>query len=132
MCDSALVCVVVRTYPILSIAKAAAASLLASTEFRYRVVVASRKMLVEWACTACSCCVFAALWCIRVVAFLSSVAWDRWVTGADASVPLPERREGVSRGKIAIVGGGIAGCGAAWALARDGFEVVRFSFFSLL
>ena len=29
-------------------------------------------------------------------------------------------------GRVAVVGGGIAGCGAAWALARDGYEVVLY------
>ena len=32
-------------------------------------------------------------------------------------------KEASKRGVVAVVGGGIAGCGAAWMLARDGFEV---------
>ena len=32
--------------------------------------------------------------------------------------------QGKKRGTVAVVGGGIAGCGAAWMLACDGFDVV--------
>ncbi|KAH8058867.1 hypothetical protein JL721_9437 [Aureococcus anophagefferens] len=39
------------------------------------------------------------------------------------SEPLPATEDGSARGVVAVVGGGIAGCSAAWMLARDGFEV---------
>jgi len=43
------------------------------------------------------------------------------------AAPLPEMAAGAtSRGTVAVVGGGIAGCGAAWMLRRDGFDVVLY------
>ena len=58
-----------------------------------------------------------AKWLARRIPFLTVPGYSK---GAE---PLPQ---GTKRGTIAVVGGGIAGCGAAWMLARDGFEVVLY------
>ena len=47
-------------------------------------------------------------------------------TTSTSAVSGGPRVERGSRGRVAVVGGGIAGCGAGWALARDGFEVHLF------
>jgi hypothetical protein len=77
---------------------------------------------------------------IRVGVFLASVAWERGVsrpttptlpdaddrgTTTAASSRGDPHRAG-HRGKVAVIGGGVAGCGAAWALAESGFEVHLF------
>lgn len=52
---------------------------------------------------------------------IPAIAVPGFSVGAD---PMPKVGDGrASRGTVAVVGGGIAGCGAAWMLARDGFEV---------
>ena len=48
----------------------------------------------------------------------SGIAWSRR--------PLFRRGQAAKRGKVAVVGGGIAGASCAWALARDGFDVELF------
>lgn len=75
----------------------------------------------------------------RITGFLLSVLWERAVSQPPTPA-LPQAgpveqtgttrdnmsRESGTRGKIAVIGGGIAGCGAAWALTEDGFDVHLF------
>eukprot|EP00037_Helgoeca_nana_P022396 m.228773 g.228773 ORF g.228773 m.228773 type:complete len:532 (+) comp25985_c2_seq2:210-1805(+) len=77
---------------------------------------------------------------IRVGVFLASVAWERGVSrpttptlpDADdrgtttAASSRGDPHHAGHRGKVAVIGGGVAGCGAAWALAESGFEVHLF------
>lgn len=71
---------------------------------------------------------------IRFVGRWMSSSVARWLSSwipsisvpgySKGSEPMVARKDGESpRGRVAVVGGGIAGCGAAWMLARDGFEV---------
>jgi hypothetical protein len=48
------------------------------------------------------------------------------VCGSPRSVPPPLIERKSSKKKVAVVGGGIGGMGAAWSLARSGFEVEVF------
>jgi len=87
---------------------------------------------------AVACCLPAAIGLRETIRFIGaflSKTVARWLASAlpiavpgysPGAEPLPEAPEGQSRGKVAVVGGGIAGCGAAWMLARDGFEVTLF------
>lgn len=45
------------------------------------------------------------------------------VPGIGAAAPLPSVQGDGTRTKVAVVGGGISGCGAAWALAESGYDV---------
>ena len=65
---------------------------------------------------------------VRFVGQLSR-PFGRWLAGLlPVSVPgLSPGAEPLAKGgKVAVIGGGIAGCGAAWALARDGYEVTLY------
>jgi predicted NAD/FAD-binding protein/cytochrome b involved in lipid metabolism len=71
----------------------------------------------------------------RLLAWALPVAVPGWSPGAE---PLPPAaavqdgngggngNDGGERGTVAVIGGGIAGCGAAWALQREGFAVTLY------
>ena len=61
-----------------------------------------------------------AKWMARRIPLLTVPGYSR---GAE---PLPQSTSELSRGTVAVVGGGIAGCGAAWMLQRDGFAVTLY------
>ncbi|KAH8088640.1 hypothetical protein JL720_6588 [Aureococcus anophagefferens] len=74
--------------------------------------------------------------CVRAIGRYLSATVAKWVAArlpiavagfspcfSPGSEPLPATEDGSARGVVAVVGGGIAGCSAAWMLARDGFEV---------
>ncbi|KAH8052769.1 hypothetical protein JL722_9902 [Aureococcus anophagefferens] len=60
----------------------------------------------------------------RLLAVAAALPWpSACASFSPGSEPLPATEDGSARGVVAVVGGGIAGCSAAWMLARDGFEV---------
>lgn len=59
----------------------------------------------------------------RFLAYCLPVTVPGYSRGANRLQPTNKQGEKVS---VAVIGGGVAGCGAAWALKKDGFEVVLY------
>lgn len=49
------------------------------------------------------------------------ISFIRWICRTE-----PRSEFNPKKKRIGVVGGGIAGCGAAWALKRDGHDVILF------
>lgn len=67
-------------------------------------------------------------WCLpplgRLLACALPVTVPGWSPGAEPL--LLEEGEGAEEKTVVVIGGGIAGCGAAWALTKSGFKVTLF------